>query len=776
MRLLDHRKLALLTLTFSISACSGSAIPSAGEPVTNVPSASLASQARPDVNVDTYKEAQPGNQAYNDAILALYPEFYYETNETSGWVALDSSANRRNGVYVTPVSLAALGCCGNLGVSITKGSVSPSDANPQVQSPVSGESSMFAAPFAVGVSIAPAVQSYPGYGTYWYAGTDNTENGTGNGWDFNYGNNNLRRVAGYNLNWGYGGRFNLLYEHTLLTGNHQWVINVTSSTISLYLDGAQVANTSYSQPFQIHGGRENLAFGNSATDSPTFNCACTMSSIFLVPKALTSDQVSKLEDAAKVSTPVKPTPPPTASPAPTGKPTAAPGPTPTPVSGTPISYNSASACINHKLFTNNVLPANVGEFATSGFDRNFWGGTKSRTESPTASWGPGFYQSWGRHQYDTNMGDPSQGPGFPDPFAVVNDQGTQALQIAAYPVPAPIATSLDLMQNDQYIVANAKSSYAVPQERGTLTVNVDNPNGAQNGWKVGVGFGGAADTFIGTLTSGGATPSGNGTGGSNPWTITNIHVYSGTPGTVLTPSQNPNNNALRSYNFPAYYSGTLDANINQEYGFFVARLRLPQPAAGISPAFWMLETGGVKSNQGQLMRSEWDIEEQFAADYGYDLNAGNILWNSGDTGKWYSYGCGISCGANGRDASGATGVYPWPSSGDYNSGYHDYGVLVSPGGPAFPTNYSGSLGGTYTAENSPYIGTTFFIDGVPVGGHIGAPDLTQDSPDKEIMLMFQIGAPGTWLDPNGQEKNDVWPKYLYAQWLRAYKPSAAACT
>ncbi len=185
-------------------------------------------------------------------------------------------------------------------------------------------------------------------------------------------------------------------------------------------------------------------------------------------------------------------------------------------------------------------------------------------------------------------------------------------------------------------------------------------NCAQTGWNVGIGYQGAAITFIGTLTSGGATPSGNGTGGSNPWTISNIHIYSGSPGTTITPGSN-DEGGFRAYNFPQYYSGTLDANVNQQYGFFVARVRLPQPLPALSPAWWMLETGGVGKNGGKLLRSEWDVEEQFAAVYNYELNAGNILWNSGSPD--ISYGCGLGCpSSNNTTTSGATGVYPWPST------------------------------------------------------------------------------------------------------------------
>jgi hypothetical protein len=786
----NKKSLVLTTLILTLVACSGTQSPTGFTPnvpnapsalnATNAPNSSMQMQPTTrTADVRQLNEAPPGSKVYNDAVLANQPFFYYETNETSGLVAVDSSQFKIDGKFVAPIAYGAQGCCGNTGVTFAMAGAASGQANAQLTSPVQGVDTDFTRPFAVGMSITSTVQSYPGYGTYWYAGTDATENGTGNGWDFNYGNNNVTQTAGYNVNWNYGGVSNLLYKHTLLTGNHQWIVDVTPRRVTLFLDGNWVASAPLTRSFQVNPGRSNLSFGNLVLDdASSSNCSCSMSSMFFVRRGLTTEQITALQTAAKESTPnTSPTgsPGPTADPSATPPPvaTATPAPTATPLAGA-LSYNSATACINHALYTNNVLPANVGEFATSGFNTSYWGGTKTRTQSPSATWGPGYYQSWGRHQYDTNMGDPSQGSGFPNPFTMVNDGGTQALQIAAFPAPSPIATSLSLMNNDQYPVANAQQSFVVPQEGGSLTVNVDNVNGAQIGWKVGIGFNGAAQTFIGTLTSGGAQAS-VGTGGSNPWTISNIHIYSGTPGTVITPSVNPNDYSLRSFNFPAYYSGTLDTNVNQQYGFFVARLRLPAPAPGLSPAFWMLETGGVQSNNGQLMRSEWDIEEQFANDYGNELNAGNILWNSGNNGKWFSYGCGLNCGANGQTASGATGVYPWPSSGNDNSGYHDYGVLISPGGPAFPTNYSGSQGGTYTANNSPYVGTTFYVDGVPIAGHIGSPDLTQGSPDKEIMLMFQIAGPGSFLDANGQAKNDVWPQYMYAQWLRAYKPAGSAC-
>ena len=75
-------------------------------------------------------------------------------------------------------------------------------------------------------------------------------------------------------------------------------------------------------------------------------------------------------------------------------------------------------------------------------------------------------------------------------------------------------------------------------------------------------------------------------------TISNIHIYAGTPGTVITPTSNANAYALRAYAWMHYYSGVLDVNVNQQYGFFVARLRTPPIASALGPAFWTLQTGG----------------------------------------------------------------------------------------------------------------------------------------------------------------------------------------
>jgi hypothetical protein len=450
----------------------------------------------------------------------------------------------------------------------------------------------------------------------------------------------------------------------------------------------------------------------------------------------------------------------------------------------PLTYDAQQACINHLTFTNTVLPSGVGEFSTNGLDDAYWGANHSRTYSPVATW-PGYQPSWGKFQYDTYFGNANDGSGN-TPFAVEPDTevpgSPTALRIMAEPMPAP------MQNNPAYgdgwtatsIVANIES----PPAGGSITIPVAQANVTHQGWKSGIGRpansgGGGEDdpqgvVFVGTVTAGGCTVNAQGqcTGGSTSITLSNVQYFEGGPGISI-----PANSDFQDWDFPDYYSGALDTNVNQEYGFFVARVRLPRPKPALSPAWWMLETGGVGQNNGQLLRSEWDVEEQFADDYGRELNAGNILWNSGTSGD-YSYGCGLGCPAqNNTTQPGATGVYPWPakSHGTYHSEYHDFGVLISPGGPAFPTNYS-SGSGVYVENGNAFAGTTYFLDGYPIPGHVNQPDLTQGSPDKELMLMFQVGFPGSWLDPNSRGlKAKFWPQYMWVQWLRAYQPTSTPC-
>jgi beta-glucanase (GH16 family) len=143
-----------------------------------------------------------------------------------------------------------------------------------------------------------------------------------------------------------------------------------------------------------------------------------------------------------------------------------------------------------------------------------------------------------------------------------------------------------------------------------------------------------------------------------------------------------------------------------------------------------LETGGVPIINGNLNRDELDIEEMFAATSGNQINENQILWE--------------------QSLPEATTMVTVP--GTPSADYHDYGVLVTPQG------------------------TTFYLDGAPIPGHINLPDGTQGSPDKEVMLMFQVGAPGSWLDGNSAAMTgNSWPQYMWAQWIRIYKPGTTSC-
>jgi len=455
----------------------------------------------------------------------------------------------------------------------------------------------------------------------------------------------------------------------------------------------------------------------------------------------------------------------------------------------PLAYDAKTACIDRRVFRNDVLPGRAGEFATNGLDGAYWGATHSRTERPVATW-PGYQTSWGRLQYDTYFGGPNDGNGH-TPFAVTRDDDARgapvALRIRAQPMPASMRNNPAF--GSGWTATNLALGIVSPPVGGSITIPVVRANMTHQGWKSGIGrpritAGSGRDdpqgvVFIGTVTAGGCTVDRSGacTGGSTSITLSDVHYAEGGPGTGI-----PAGADFQDWTFPGYYSGALDTNVNQRYGFFVARIRLPKPLPALSPAWWMLETGGVGENppgSGNLLRSEWDVEEQFGAAYPDDLNAGNILWNSG-SGAPYSYGCGLKCpGKNGATQAGATGVYPFGAAAkandaSYSAAYHDYGVLVSPGGPPFPTDYSGSHG-VYVENNAPFAGTTFFLDGNPIVGHIGQPDLTQGSPDKELMLMFQVAAPSSWLDPDSRAKNNPWPQDMWIQWLRVYRPTQDPC-
>ena len=212
-------------------------------------------------------------------------------------------------------------------------------------------------------------------------------------------------------------------------------------------------------------------------------------------------------------------------------PTPAPTPTPPPPTPapTPIAYDAKTACIDGRVYANNVLPAGEGEFGTSGLDRTWWG--RERGNPLGGNHYSGFQTSWGRHQYDTYFGDPSDGlPGGHDPFYVGADRGApgypHGLRIEAIKMPSDL---------------------------------------------------------VGNPAVGGAH----------------------------------------------WYSGVVDTPVDLRFGFFVARVRLPSPDPGMSPAWWLLTNDGVHQGRHGPLVGEWDIQEMFGNDLGNGMNAGTILWNSG---------------------------------------------------------------------------------------------------------------------------------------------------
>jgi hypothetical protein len=205
-----------------------------------------------------------------------------------------------------------------------------------------------------------------------------------------------------------------------------------------------------------------------------------------------------------------------------------------------------------------------------------------------------------------------------------------------------------------------------------------------------------------------------------------------------------------------WYSGVLDTPVDLRYGFFVARVRVPPPLPGISPAFWLLTNNGTPQGPHGPLNGEWDIQEMFGNDFGNGMNSGNILWNSGAS-KAQNWG----------------GTYAWPSweATTASRDYHDYGVLISPGGAPISADDDGPGGPGYV-DGTPGTGSTDYLDGVALPGHKGGADLTSGVSWKELMAMFQVGPIGGWL---GTPLSVNFPAYYWIQWIRVYKPTGGSC-
>jgi len=209
-------------------------------------------------------------------------------------------------------------------------------------------------------------------------------------------------------------------------------------------------------------------------------------------------------------------------------------------------------------------------------------------------------------------------------------------------------------------------------------------------------------------------------------------------------------------NGASYYAGVLDTPVDEKYGFFVARVRVPGPAPGMSPAYWLLSNNGMPQGQHGPLNGEWDIQEMFGNDLGNGMNSGNLVWNSGASTP-QNWG----------------GTYTWPDSehSDPSSNYHDYGALIGSGGAKISPNDYGP-GGPGPIYGPAAKGVTNYLDGVPLYAHTGGADMTANVAWKEMMAMFQVGPKGGWL---GSPNPSQFPAYYWIQWLRVYEPTKASC-
>ncbi|HTV72434.1 MAG TPA: LamG domain-containing protein [Candidatus Acidoferrales bacterium] len=709
---------------------------------------------------------------YASVVEADSPLAYYRLNETSGTTAHDSSGNGNNGTYA---GAPALGGAPLLVGDSTAASVS----------------------FAAGYLTEEATWKQQAVSAECWVKPDTADlTGSprimGNAWTDNDGHGFMLWISGgaaaLNTGW------NTLTAPTpLQAGSIYHLVGTYSAAtgITLYVNGAAVANvmpgftptpqsgdssTTYIGVLNASAGGYGLTdnFHGSVSDCAVYDYALTAAQVKTHYVAGTSNHLS-----AQLPTPVplatnSPTPAPTQTPSPTPSPTPAPTATPTvapkPVSTpapttvpTPastasgaIAYTSTAACINHVSYANNGIPGNNGEFDSVAFSQSFWGATQTRTLSPQASW-PGEEASWGRFQYDTYFGSPADGSGL-TPFAqrVDPNSGVQALSILAEPMPASMAGNPTY--GDGYTATSTTGSIVSPPVGGSITIPVAQANETHQGWSSGIGRVPNSDgvnrddpqgvVFIGKVTAGGCTVNASGacTGGSNTITLSNVKYYEGGPGVTI-----PTGTDFQDWTFTDYYSGALDLNLNIQYGFFVVRVRLPEYMPAISPTFWLMQTGGEPSSSLGIERNEDNVFEQFGNDIGNSLSASAIqVDNPSPAANQVCTQPQEACFPS------PTGVYTWPySTGDPSTAYHDYGVLLAPGN------------------------TTFYLDGVPITSsesHIGGPDWTNGTADKEVMLMFQVGAPGSWLDVNSQGlTQNTWPQYLWAQWMRIYRPTSTSC-
>jgi hypothetical protein len=578
-----------------------------------------------------------------------------------------------------------------------------------------------------------ATGSLASSGSYWLR-VHGDANGDGNGYV-----DASNTVTGYDIQSAQGsivpGKvYHIAFSYDKTKGGVAYVNGAASGTNTA--TWAPVWASAPAPFFIATAGTTPVGTGNPAYSKQTF-----ISDVALYAKTLPASRMAA-HYAALGGVAPSPLPSPSPTSAPTPTPVAGALAPPKTVNGVPVTLSAAQAlCIGGIEYLNNGIPSGNGEFATNGFNRSWWAQTQRRTLSPQASW-PGLQASWGRFQFDTYFGDQSDGSGN-DPFNVLTDpvSGVQALRILAEPMPPAMKTNTLYMAG--WTAGSLARSFVTPAAGSSVTITATARNIVQQGWTVGIGRPKGSQNypeddpqgvvFTGTVTDGGCTVQGDGscTGGSTAITLANVHYSEGGAGATI-----PANADIQAWSSADYYSGTLDLNVNIEYGYFSARARLPQYEPGIDAAIWTLQTGGEPNPASGILRNEDDIVETFGQTSGNALNAGQIRWNTSPKQFWPT----------------PTGVYSWPQSGVPSDAYHDYGVLLAKGA------------------------TTFYLDGVPIAGHQGGPDWTNGTADKEFMAMIQVGAPGSWLDPSSQAAQNPWPLFMWLQYMRIYQPTSNSCT
>lgn len=368
--------------------------------------------------------------------------------------------------------------------------------------------------------------------------------------------------------------------------------------------------------------------------------------------------------------------------------------------------------------------------------------TKIYAETALNTWNGGSL-SFGKSDsgYDNYLSITGDGSGLADPFTIGPDTDVagspQAVSIAANPMPAaygypndPAAINLDNFTMT-HVAAGAVPTF--PPEGGSIDVNVADPTHGQNNWPVSIGQHGSSKLLIGTLASGGCdNQSGCGVA-SNPWHIVGAHYPHGAATGSITASA-----PMEFWSYLGFWSGTIDKELDIQFGHIAANVRLSGFNSGMSEAFWTFQTQAGFSNisQNSLTRNEADCFEKFSNTSGTQVNSGNLLWNYSNT------------GGSGDVAPYWAGL--WSPSTDASANYHSFACNWAPGGQPtpFPTPFASKPGDIFSPSYDPSSGDSLYADGLPVLDHTGTLDLTQGVSGKEVMATFQIGGQYGFLSPH----------------------------